>query len=445
MPRYHTGPRPVVDSLGTLVVGATVAVYKPGTTTPIPDTLYSTSDGVGTRPNPFTASDGDAAGFYLDTAQVVRLGITLPTGGTEKYIEDIPVGPVFGDDAVEVYGARNDGTVADNYDALTEAFATCPAGGVRQLAAGGFYDIGTCLARPNVDGFVIKGPGGGGTNRLPGAVIRAKPGSSLPALMATTEWLTNHSVLDTGQGFVMRDFGLWGGHFTAGSFNPTTIETAARTNHGLVAHGSGGRYQNLSIVSANGHGIEMAGVGEDGSTPLEESHENIFRGCNVRYTGLANIHGGVGFQDGTIDGWTKLQYAGTHCIDLEDGAGWSIVNTHPSWAALNLINILGAWECSVTDNYLGSVGKYMDGLMGGSRDACGVYIRGYFQCNFNRLNANAPTGSQVDPIVGYNIGGTYANFIGNQFTAPSGTDATFAEYHGFGGDCTEFASKFRRT
>lgn len=89
MARVHLN-RPLQDNLGNLITDATVALYEPGTTTPIGQTLYDSLAGVGTRSNPFAATNGyvDA---YLDSAALVRVGITRPSL-PEVFIEDIAVG-----------------------------------------------------------------------------------------------------------------------------------------------------------------------------------------------------------------------------------------------------------------------------------------------------------------------------------------------------------------
>lgn len=89
MSRVHI-KRPIQDNLGNLVTDATVALYEPGTTVAISETLYDSLAGVGTKSNPFAATDG-YVDVYLDTAALVRIGISRPSL-PEEFIDDIAIG-----------------------------------------------------------------------------------------------------------------------------------------------------------------------------------------------------------------------------------------------------------------------------------------------------------------------------------------------------------------
>ena len=89
MARVHIS-RPLQDNTGALLTDASVAVYDPGTTTPISQDLFEGLTGPTTKTNPFDATDGHVD-FYLDTAANVRIGITRPSL-PEFFIEDIAVG-----------------------------------------------------------------------------------------------------------------------------------------------------------------------------------------------------------------------------------------------------------------------------------------------------------------------------------------------------------------
>jgi hypothetical protein len=136
----------------------------------------------------------------------------------------------------------------------------------------------------------------------------------------------------------------------------------------------------------------------------------------------------MGQQDGTIDGWSKFQY-GEYCINIEDGPGWSIVNTHPSWGARDIIKVAGAWQTRIIGNYVGSVGKYMDGLIdGGGITHYGINVNGYSITTGNVVNDNAKT-AQSDPIVGYRLQDGPLIWDNNTMIANAGDDAAILEDH----------------
>lgn len=80
-----------VQSLGgALVVGASVTVCEPGTSTPILQTLYTSESGTDTLSNPFLATAG-IIDFYLDDAQNVDMIITY--GSSTLTVEEQQVMP----------------------------------------------------------------------------------------------------------------------------------------------------------------------------------------------------------------------------------------------------------------------------------------------------------------------------------------------------------------
>jgi hypothetical protein len=81
--------RTIADTHGEVSPTATVKFYLPGTTTLIPDTLYTSDSGSGTFTNPFTSTNGTIS-VYLNNPQRVRIGIQLPSQ-SEQYIEDVDV------------------------------------------------------------------------------------------------------------------------------------------------------------------------------------------------------------------------------------------------------------------------------------------------------------------------------------------------------------------
>lgn len=415
-----------VSGNAVFVTDATVKVYQPGTTNPITDTIYTTRTGVTTRAQGWAASDGDI-NFYLDYPQTVRIGLTV--SGVETFKEDVDVGTPYGDDNVLVYGVRKE--AADNYDALTEAFTgTMVAGDSRYIPKGVYNTLQTVLYPSNLDGWHIKGPGPAGTNRLPPAVIRVGGSvgiGGLPAVMGPLEWWTNGSTMDTGQGWCLKDFGLDGGGFAAGRTDSSVKETTSRAVHGLVLHGSGSKTMDITVVSANGHGITQEGLGRNGTTVLGESHESKIDSCESRWTGLAGIHTGLGQQDGTISGWCKTMWSGTYGIQIEDGPGWSVINNHPAWAALDLIHIDRCWESDVSHNYCGSVGKFLDGA---SITHYGIWTKGGVTVADNRLNTNAPTPGQLDPIIGFHVQAGTVNYHDNRFVYGTGDSVTLDQQVG---------------
>jgi hypothetical protein len=72
-----------------LLTGASVALYNPGTTTIISDTLFTSDSGGTTLTNPFISSNG-TVDFYLNTPRRVDMGIT-PVGGTEIIVSNLDV------------------------------------------------------------------------------------------------------------------------------------------------------------------------------------------------------------------------------------------------------------------------------------------------------------------------------------------------------------------
>jgi hypothetical protein len=397
MARSHFN-QTIQGTAGDVVLNATIHVYKPEThDQEITDTIYTTRSGVTTRAQGWMAGDGHVD-FYLDYAQTVTIGFK-PSGEDEQFWENVDVGAPYGDDNVLTYGARPVSGF-DNYDAFTEAFTGTMTNGSHRYIPAGVWDVGQTVLYPReIEGWCIEGAGPGGTNRLNPSTIRAKVGSDLPAIMASLEWWSNGSTEDTGQGGCLRNIGFFGGGNGA-AFVPTAPETISRTLHGLVLHGSGMKVYDCAVVSANGHGIEMAHFGRDGTTVIGESHETIIRAGVMRQIGRSGIHGGVGQQDGTIDGWNKPQYCGEHGIHLENSNGWSVLNNHPSWTWLNGIYLEKAWLADASHNYVGSVGKFGDGedvthygvkVMNGK----GAKVMA------NRVNTNQSDETlQTDPVTG---------------------------------------------
>lgn len=413
MTRAHLEPKPIVTKAvdGTAVIhtDATIDVYKPGTLTHIPDTMYTT----GTGPTPQTQSWNPTDGFiefYTDYSQIVDIGVTI--AGVQTIKPDISVGVPYGDNNILTYGCRPT-TGFDNKDELAEAFiGTMTDGSFRYIPAESTFDTTeTPLLPTNFDGWCIRGAGSGGTNRPSTSVIRAKASLSvgaLPALMAPLEWWTNGVTEDTGQGWCLKDFSLDGNGFPAGRIITSAVETTSKAVHGLVCHGSGALIDHVTVVSANQHGIYFPGVGRDlgsGSATIGESHEMAVDGAAVRWTGADGIHVGPGQQDAWVQ-FSKIQYSGGHNIFTDNMTpGWSFIHNHPSWAAKDSIHCESGWNYRIAYNYIGSIGEYMDGA---ALTHYAIYMStGAGQpahIDHNAINTNT-AGGQVDPVWGVRISG----------------------------------------
>lgn len=80
----------VIDEDGSPLSGASVNVYQLGTSTPITQTIYSASTGVGALANPFTTSSDGEILFYLEYPE--RVSITVTKAGKENQSFDAVVG-----------------------------------------------------------------------------------------------------------------------------------------------------------------------------------------------------------------------------------------------------------------------------------------------------------------------------------------------------------------
>ena len=80
--------RPIMDEEGNVQRGSLVRVQTAGTTTVLPDTLYTGPTGASARANPFTATDG-VVDFWLAESKQVSLTITSPGGiaTTHSYVQ----------------------------------------------------------------------------------------------------------------------------------------------------------------------------------------------------------------------------------------------------------------------------------------------------------------------------------------------------------------------
>lgn len=82
----------VQNAAGDRIVGASVYVYQPGTTTPISETIFSGFTGGSTYPNPLTSDGNGQAFFYLDVPKRVDIRAFLD-GVIDRTISNVQVEP----------------------------------------------------------------------------------------------------------------------------------------------------------------------------------------------------------------------------------------------------------------------------------------------------------------------------------------------------------------
>jgi hypothetical protein len=75
------------------IASASVAVRVPGTSAPIPGTLFASSTGAASLANPFTAAAGSPIEFWLSAAQLVDVQVT-PSGQPAQTLPSVPVSQV---------------------------------------------------------------------------------------------------------------------------------------------------------------------------------------------------------------------------------------------------------------------------------------------------------------------------------------------------------------
>lgn len=80
----------VKDEQGRPIAAASIAVYQPGTTTAITETIYDDATGAGTLSNPLTADSAGRFQFYLVQPKRVDLYVSK-TGYTTYTLEDVDV------------------------------------------------------------------------------------------------------------------------------------------------------------------------------------------------------------------------------------------------------------------------------------------------------------------------------------------------------------------
>jgi hypothetical protein len=80
----------LIDAEGDIIVGATVTVRQPGTSTPIVETIYAADTGGTTLTNPLTSTADGSITFYLDAGRRVDLFV-VASGYANKTLSNVPV------------------------------------------------------------------------------------------------------------------------------------------------------------------------------------------------------------------------------------------------------------------------------------------------------------------------------------------------------------------
>jgi hypothetical protein len=150
----------VQDTAGNIRPGAAVAVYQPGTTTPITSTLYADGTSGTTLSNPYTSADGTVS-FYLAIAQRVDIGLT-PPGGSLAIFRDIDVVPPGTQDSsalnvVSGYGADPTGSL-DSTTAFGNVVSDAVSSGQPVIIPPGTFKI-TSQLNWKFNGLQIQGAG----------------------------------------------------------------------------------------------------------------------------------------------------------------------------------------------------------------------------------------------------------------------------------------------
>jgi hypothetical protein len=114
--------RPIRGADGQLLAGCVVRVLNPGSTAPIPFSMYNSATGSDVRPNPFDCPSG-LIDLYVEAPCTVRLGVT-PPDAAETFIDNIEIGV----DSDEITLTSPDGTrwqvIVDDAGCLTTTART---------------------------------------------------------------------------------------------------------------------------------------------------------------------------------------------------------------------------------------------------------------------------------------------------------------------------------
>ena len=153
------------SNLLTLLPGADVTLYEPGTTTPLAATIYAGASGVLTKTNPFTISSDALVQFYLEKPQPVKIVVTL---GAQTLTMDLE--PVEADPRAKV--TFHNVTVDDAYaDGSTECDSAIQTA-INEVAAVGDgviyinpsgpnqgFQVSSRLTFPGPGNYTVMGPG----------------------------------------------------------------------------------------------------------------------------------------------------------------------------------------------------------------------------------------------------------------------------------------------
>lgn len=153
------------SNLLTLLPGATVTLYEPGTTTPLAATIYAGATGVLTKTNPFTISDQALIEFYLQKPQPVKVKVELGAQVMTRDVEPVEADPrakvTFRN--VTVDGAYADGST-DNDGAIQTAINEVAAVGdgiiyINPSGPNDGFRVSSRLTFPGPGNYTVMGPG----------------------------------------------------------------------------------------------------------------------------------------------------------------------------------------------------------------------------------------------------------------------------------------------
>lgn len=283
----------VQDTAGNISPGAAVAVYQPGTTTPITGTLYSDGTSGTTLSNPFTSGTG-AISFYLASPQRVDIGVT-PAGGSQAIFRDIDVPSTDSGSTISVvsdYGADPTGT-ADSTSAFASALANCPQGGAVTVPPGSYKISGQLVIPAGV--------------QLRGVLAYRAQSTSLSRLTASSSF--------SGASMIAFAAAVPCGSIENLALDGTSLPGGTVDGIDCVGACKQGSILGMNIGHFTGHGINITASG--GNNPdgwyMHEisSHDNTLDGIHWDYSvdGQLDLfhldhNGGSGLTMGTMNNCT---------------------------------------------------------------------------------------------------------------------------------------------
>lgn len=335
----------VQDSAGNVLAGAVIAVYQPGTTTPVATTLYADGSSGTTLANPFTTADGSVS-FYLASPQRVDLGVQPPNGGQILFRDlDVSTPPLSSTDwinAATSFGADPTGT-ADSTSAIQNALNSASPGQVVYLPDG-TYAISLELTIPQE--VLLTGPQ---AYRLNLASATLKPKSSFTGTAAVT------FAAATPCGGIS-NMVLDGSNLPAGSVNG--IDCVGGCKQGSIT--------GVNVHNFTGHGINVASAsGNPDGWYMHEitAHNNGGDGIHWDYSvdgQLDTFHldgnGGSGLTFGSLNNCSisngKCQQNSTYGYGMTGG----FVKSNSTFSAcLSENNAKDGWNFNSSSGAFGSI------------------------------------------------------------------------------------------